>query len=68
MSTALPARCAVQLSHVLRQANAGLQMPWRDEALEVMAEHLGVRQTNHSLLCFLPLHHSLVCTILIVSC
>ena len=37
----------MQLSHVLRQANAGLQMPWRDEALEVMAEHLGVRQTNH---------------------
>ena len=31
----------MQLSHVLRQANAGVQMPWRDEAFEVMAEHLG---------------------------
>ena len=62
MSTVLPARCAVQLSHVLRQANAGLQMPWRDEALEVMAEHLGVRQTTSSLPLLSPLH------ILIVSC
>ena len=48
----------MQLSHVLRQANAGLQMPWRDEALEVMAEHLGVQQTNFSPLPF----PSLLCT------
>ena len=52
----------MQLSHVLRQANAGLEMPWRDEALEVMAEHLGVRQTTPSLPLLSPLH------ILIVSC
>merc|ERR1719440_514292 len=33
--------CAVQLSHVLKQANNGSTMTPGDEALGIMAEHLG---------------------------
>lgn len=33
--------CAVQLSHVLQQANNGSTMTSGDEALDIMAEHLG---------------------------
>ena len=33
--------CAVQLSHVLQQANNGNTMTSGDEALDIMAEHLG---------------------------
>lgn len=31
----------MQLSHVLKRANAGEEMPWRDDSLQIMAEHLG---------------------------
>jgi hypothetical protein len=32
----------VQLSHVLKRANAGEEMPWRDDSLQIMAEHLNL--------------------------
>jgi hypothetical protein len=34
--------CAVQLSHVLKQANNGDEAMYRDEAITIMAEHVGM--------------------------
>lgn len=39
--------CAVQLSHVLKQANNGDEAMYRDEAIMIMAEHVGMHYYCH---------------------